>query len=382
MGSIDSTPQNPSIPLIDFTPFLSSNPDPSTRLPTARAILSAFKTYGFLYLTHHGIAPSTLQSAFSQSSKFFTRPYAEKEALAWTTPDSNRGYSAPGREKVSQASTREEVEEVRKQNPDLKETFEIGREGEPQCPNRWPAKELVAAGLRTENEWDVEGEEFETVMKNFFTELKETHRLVMSAIALGMGFQESFFDPYVERGDNTLRLLHYPPVRKSVFEANKGQVRAGEHTDYGSITLLFQDARGGLQVRDPEGGNRWVDVEPIEGACVVNAGDLLARWSNDLIRSTEHRVVEPPARIRVSSPSSNDGDAGVNGNGTRNGESGVKGEDVREYPARYSIAYFCNPDFDKFIDVLPGTWEGEKGGKKYEGVNSGQYLVQRLSATY
>jgi isopenicillin N synthase-like dioxygenase len=90
---------------------------------------------------------------------------------------------------------------------------------------------------------------------------------------------------------------------------------------------------------------------PIPGTIVVNAGDLLARWSNDAIRSTRHRVVEPTA------PS----------------ESGV-------YPARYSVAYFCNPNFDKFIDALPGTFEKE--GKKYPGVNSKDYLVQRLAATY
>ena len=98
----------------------------------------------------------------------------------------------------------------------------------------------------------------------------------------------------------------------------------------------------------------WLDVTPIEGTVVVNAGDLLAIWSNDMIRSTLHRVVEPP----------------------------LDGKDVEEYPARYSIAYFCNPDYDKMIEALPGTWENSKEGKKYAGINSGEYLVQRLSATY
>ena len=81
-------------------------------------------------------------------------------------------------------------------------------------------------------------------------------------------------------------------MKKDVFRKNPDQVRAGEHTDYGSITLLFQDSRGGLQVKSPSG--EFVDATPIEGTVVVNAGDLLARWSNDTIRSTLHRVVEPP----------------------------------------------------------------------------------------
>ena len=223
-------------------------------------------------------------------------------------------------------------------NPDLKESFEIGREGVEGHPNQWPDK------------IDTEGREFKTTMMDFHNQCKEVHCLVMSAIAMGMGLDEHFFDSFTKDGDNNLRLLHYPPVKKEVFERNKGQVRAGAHTDYGSITLLFQDMRGGLQVQTLDG--EWLDVTPIEGTVVVNAGDLLARWSNDLIRSTKHRVVEPPIR---------------EGN-------------LDEYPARYSVVYFCNPDSDKLIEALPGTWEKE--GKKYKAINSGEYLVQRLSATY
>ena len=256
-----------------------------------------------------------------------------------------------GQEKVSNLE-KDDVEAIRKSNPDLKESFEIGREGQEGYPNQWFP------------EGDVDGDVFKTVMLSFFAALKQTHSVLMSALALALNLPETYFDEYTRTGDNTLRLLHYPSVAKSVFERNKGQVRAGEHTDYGSITLLFQDMRGGLQVQRLDG--QWVDVEPIDGAIVVNAGDLLARWSNDLVRSTRHRVVEPPLKTGV-------GKEGVNGHG--------EGEEEM-YPARYSIAYFCNPDFDKWIEALPGTWENLEGGKKYEGVNSGDYLVQRLSATY
>lgn len=188
-------------------------------------------------------------------------------------------------------------------------------------------------------------------MLNFHDLAKELHVNVMRAIAVGMGLDEAYFDRFTDVGDNTLRLLHYPEVEKSVFKSNKLQVRAGEHTDYGSITLLFQDMRGGLQVKSPKG--TFVDATPVEGSVVVNAGDLLARWSNDTIKSTLHRVVEPPAP-----------------------------EEGDVHPARYSIAYFCNPNFSSQIEAIEGTYGGDKGPKKYEGINSGEYLVQRLAATY
>lgn len=239
---------------------------------------------------------------------------------------------------MSQLTSKEDVEALRGEVPDLKESFEIGREGEPSHPNLWPSS-------------DAEAVSFKENMMDFFDTCKRLHMEVMRAIAVGMGIDEAYFDPYTDGGDNTLRLLHYPSVPKSVFTKNNMQVRAGEHTDYGSITLLFQDDRGGLQVKSPDG--TFVNATPIPGTVVVNAGDLLARWSNDTIKSSLHRVVEPPAPA--------DGDV---------------------HPARYSIAYFCNPNFEKHIEAIPGTFGAGKGEKKYEGINSGKYLVQRLAATY
>jgi isopenicillin N synthase-like dioxygenase len=218
------------------------------------------------------------------SVNLFKMPTEAKLEHGWTTPEANRGYSAPGREKVTQETDVTKVEALRGAVPDIKESFEIGREGEPDHPNQWPLED------RSGHE-DLAG--FKTVMLDFFDQCKALHVEVMRAIAVGMAIDESYFDDFVDVGDNTLRLLHYPSVDKKVFQINPGQVRAGEHSDYGSITLLVQDQRGGLQVRSPTG--HFVDATPIEGTCVVNAGDLLARWSNDTIKSTIHRVVEPPS---------------------------------------------------------------------------------------
>ncbi|TKX19369.1 hypothetical protein C1H76_8555 [Elsinoe australis] len=328
---------NLEIPLIDFSAFLTG--DPTLRKTTAQAILDGFRRAGFIYLRNHGIPRSDVQKTFSESAKFFARPKEEKDALAWTTPEANRGYSAQGQEKTTDATDPEEIKRIREmEGNDLKETMEIGREGEPGQPNQWPVG-------------GEEAEEFKRWMLRFHDTCKGLHVEVMRAIAVGLGIEETWFDEYTDIGDNTLRLLHYPEVKSEVFKRNKSQVRAGAHTDYGSITLLFQDQRGGLQVLSPNG--TFVNATPIEDTIVVNAGDLLARWSNDMIKSTKHRVMEPP--------------------------NADPNEEVR--PARYSIAYFCNPDFRKFIDAIPGTYTDIKM-KKYPGINSGDYLVQRLTATY
>ncbi|OTA25378.1 hypothetical protein BTJ68_12549 [Hortaea werneckii EXF-2000] len=324
-----------NIPLIDFSAFTSS--DEATKRSTAQAVVNGFQKTGFIYLKNHGISKPDVTTTFSESAKFFERPMDQKLAMGWTTPEANRGYSQPGREKTTDLKSAAEIEAKRaEEGADLKESFEIGREGEPKHPNHWP------------DQFDDDGKIFKERMLEFHDRCRKLHMRVMQAIAVGLGIDEDWFDSYCDGGDNTLRLLHYPAVKSTVFEQNKNTVRAGAHTDYGSITLLFQDMAGGLQVLSPNGN--FIDATPIEDTIVVNAADLLARWSNDTIKSTKHRVVEPPSKADT-------------------------------HPARYSIAYFCNPNFDRFIDAIPGTYDDVRK-KKYEGINSGEYLAQRLAATY
>ncbi|KAF2140770.1 uncharacterized protein K452DRAFT_327536 [Aplosporella prunicola CBS 121167] len=332
------------IPLIDFAQYTHGTA--ASREHVARALLSGFQRAGFVYLSNHGISRATRAAVFGASAGFFARPQAQKDALAWYSAAANRGYVAHGREKVTRADFGGDVDALRAAVPDLKESLEIGREGEEGRPNLWPD------GV------DDQGREFRELMVGFWEACKELHREVLRALALGMGIREDWFDVYTARGDNTLRLLHYPEVDASVFRRSDGQeqVRAGEHTDYGSLTLLIQDDRGGLQILSPRG--TFIDATPVADTIVVNAGDLLARWSNDTIQSTKHRVVEPPVR----SSSSGSGDAPA------------------RHPARYSVAYFCNPDFDKLIEAIPGTFE--ETGRRYESVVAGEYLAMRLGATY
>ncbi|KAJ5973472.1 hypothetical protein N7481_010682 [Penicillium waksmanii] len=328
--------------LIDFGPFFSGTP--SDKHAVALSITEALKNSGFLYLKNHGIPPSIVSQVFSSSARFFDRPQDQKNDLGWTTPQSNRGYVAIGREKLATLDETGEIDTRRKSVPDIKETMEIGREDVDSLPNRWP------------DHLDDEGKRFKETMLGFFEMCKNLHKQVMNSIALGMNLPGHFFDEFVSDGDNNLRLLHYPPVHKDVFKKNPEQVRAGEHSDYGSVTLLFQDRHGGLQVRSPRGS--FVDATPIADTIVINAGDLLARWSNDTIKSTRHRVIQPPQ------PEGEDSSLDI-------------------YPSRYSIAYFCNPNNNKVIKALPGTYgEDIHVAKKYTDVTAGDYLVQRLTETY
>jgi isopenicillin N synthase-like dioxygenase len=180
-----------------------------------------FKDAGFVYIKNHGIPSEIIARVFSESAKFFSRPQEQKDSLAWTTPEANRGYTGHGREKVTNLDDKVAVAELRAAVPDLKESLEIGKAGEPGLPNRWPDK------------IDNEGEAFKGVMQEFFEICKNLHVTVMRSIGLGMGLIEGFFDQYTDGGDNTLRLLHYPSVPREVFLKNKSQVRAGDHSDYG-----------------------------------------------------------------------------------------------------------------------------------------------------
>lgn len=127
---------------------------------------------------------------------------------------------------MTDLTTAAEIESVRAQEgADLKESIEIGKENEPGFPNHWPAN----------------SDDFKQQMNEFFDLCKDLHINIMRSIAVGLGIDEYWFDAYCDGGDNTLRLLHYPEVQAEVFKKNNGsQVRAGAHTDYGSITLLFQ----------------------------------------------------------------------------------------------------------------------------------------------
>ncbi|ORY91601.1 thymine dioxygenase [Leucosporidium creatinivorum] len=319
-----------SVPTIDFGPFLHGTQEEKEAV--AKELFDAASTVGFMMLKnfHSAIGgKEKVEEAFDKTKQFFQLPMEVKDRLAWQSPESNRGYVRQGRERVTQAITKEEVEALREQAPDYKETMEIGKDYDSVWPNMWPEEEFP---------------EFKDWANGFFESCHLLHVEIMSALALGMGLGASFFDSMIDQKAHNLRLLNYPPVARKLIEG--GGNRAGSHSDYGSVTLLFQDLVGGLEVQDKQGN--FIPAVPVAETVVVNIGDLLQRWSNDVLKSTIHRVVLP------------------------------SGDDKSETtPQRNSIAFFSNPNLHQMISCLPGTGEA-----KYEPVECEEYLVRRLTATY
>jgi len=170
---------------------------------------------------------------------------------------------------------------------------------------------------------------------------------------MGLHLPEQYFEANHKQRDNQLRLLHYPSVPTKHLK-NGDIDRIGAHSDFGSITLLLQDNVGGLEVEDSHNPGQFMAAPPLKGALLVNAGDFLMRWSNDLIKSTIHRVRAPPS---------------------------ITDDHEMMTPERYSIPYFCSADFDTVVECLPGTWS-ESQPKRYEPISAAQYVTHRLEALY
>jgi len=335
LASIVRSDQAFRIPLIDLSKYRHAG-SLSEKRKTADAIVNGFKEVGFIYLKGHGISPSKVDNVFKKSADFFLLSSSAKDKLAWEDPRANRGYVKIGRERVTQSEDVAEIAELRNKAPDMKETMEIGREWDTTWRNHWP------------RESDVPG--FKETMLDFFQTCHELHTIVMRAIALGLDLNEMFFEDKINEQRHNLRLLSYPPIKTSLLK--EGQTRAGAHSDYGTLALLFQDNVGGLEVENPH-TKQFQPAKPIPGTIVVNTGDLLARWSNDILRSTLHRVVAP------STESAN--------------TDGMT-------PLRQSIAFFCSPDGGARISCLPNChWPGYEA--KYDPITTEEYIVGRLAST-
>lgn len=313
------------IPVINFEPFLQG--DAAVRQFVAEQIRQAFHEVGFIYLQNPGISSELIEQVFTQSQQFFALPAAVKNQVAWSSNLSNRGYVGVERERLDPSKP-----------GDLKEAFNVGNEG---SPGNGDQDKVSSAVL---NQWLPEQQEFRSIVLAFYSACVESANHILCAFAISLGLPESFFTDRHNQQNNILRLLHYPPLNQA---PKAGQVRAGEHSDYGSITLLFQDAIGGLEVKTVEG--EWVAAPHIPGTVVVNTGDLMQRWTNHEICSTKHRVMIPAHE-----------------------KQGI---------SRYSIAFFCDPNPDVEITCIESC-QGRDRPALYPPILAGDYLLSRLQATY
>ena len=236
---------------------------------------------GFFYIVDHGISQSLIDELTSQSRRFFDLPMTAKMSADMAKSDCHRGYEAL-RGQVLEAGA----------PPDLKEGFYIGEDLADD-------DERIVAKLfnHGRNLWPDGLPGWRETMEAYYRDLTDLCRTVMRALALSLRLPEDHFDGLSDYGLATLRLLHYPPQPANPLPGEKG---CGAHTDFGAITILLQDAVGGLQVFAGERG--WIDAPPVANAFVVNLGDLMARWTNDHYRSTLHRVINRSGHERYSAP--------------------------------------------------------------------------------
>jgi isopenicillin N synthase-like dioxygenase len=314
-----------AIPVIDVA-ALKAN-DLAARQATAEQIGTACREVGFFYIKNHGISEQQVAATFAAARQFFALPLARKQAIAIEQSPCHRGYFALGGENL---------DPLRQQGAgDLKEGIKIGRDLPPDHPR-------VQAGtpLHGPNQWPSDWPDWRETMQGYYTACQQLGLRLMRALALALDLPEHYFDAYLREPMATLGPLHYPPQSGSITEA---QIGAGAHTDFGCLTLLAQDTSGGLQVRNLAG--EWLDAPPIPGTLVVNIGDMLARWTNDQLRSTLHRVIN------------------------------------RSGGERYSLPFFYDPEFDTPLACLE-TCTGPDNPPRYPPTTAGQYLLDRINETF
>lgn len=302
------------IPVLDFRRFSSGG----DRAGFVAELGAAARGPGFFLLEGHGIDPALQAAVFEQADMFFGLPLAEKEAVSILKTPHYRGWAHDGLESLDDTSGMTDRKESFNIGLDLPEDDPRVRAGEPfRGVNQWPD----LPGFR------------ETVLAYYDAALDLGVRL-SRAIALDLDLPEGHFDCAFHDPLAALRLLHYPPA-----SGTEGEIGAGAHSDYGVLTLLMTDGEPGLQVK-PRAADDWLDVPHVDGAYVVNIGDCLMRWTNDIYVSTPHRVL-PPAR------------------------------------QRRSVAMFVEAHPDVMVEALPGT-----GTPKYVPIRAADYLKSRLDATY
>ena len=319
-----------AVPVINIAPYLAG--DPAGKATVARAVAEACRDIGFLIVTGHGVSPDLIQRVDRASRAFFQLPFADKQQFKRPTDDQVRGYSAVGDEGLSYS--------LGKPTPgDLKESLTIGPVDVPDGAYfHGPA----AGPHFAPNLWPRQVPDLEASWSAYFRVMSDLSANLMRIFALGLELPERFFDDKIDRHISMFRVLQYPSQKDAPLA---GQLRAGAHSDYGSLTIVRQEDRpGGLQVRNRAGD--WVDVPAIAGSFVVNIGDLMMQWTNDEWISTLHRVVNPP-------------------------------RDKAHDSLRQSLVFFHQPNYDAMVECLPSCAPPGTPAK-YAPISSGDHLRNKF----
>ncbi len=291
---------------------------PAEKAQFVDGLFTGIKDYGFVILKDHGVETKLFDQGYEILQKVFALPTEAKLKYVSATGDGQRGYTAFGKEHAKDSPVM-----------DLKEFWHVGRELAASHPDK---------AHQPDNIFPQEFPEFAPLFLQLFGQLEEAGRLMLEALTMPLDVPQDFFTKMVHNGSSVFRLLHYPPIGGDV---DPRCLRSAPHEDINFITILPAATTGGLQLKDRDG--RWLDVTAENGTLIVDAGDMLARLTNDLIPSTTHQVINTP-------------------------ESTFK--------SRYSMPFFMHPRPEASLACLPSC--AGKTGAKYPATTAGEFLYQRL----
>jgi isopenicillin N synthase-like dioxygenase len=309
-----------TIPSLDLADF--SNGDPHKKSNFVQELGEAYNTIGFVAIRNHYLTNELSDRLYSVIKKFYSLPDSVKQKYEIPGLAGQRGYIGKGKEHAKGRNT-----------GDLKEFYHVGQEVLDDDPikNEYP-----------ENVWPEEVVEFKEIALEVYQRLEKTGVQMLKAIALYLGLPENYFDEKVKHGNSILRPIHYFPI-ENPDSVPADAVRAAEHGDINLITLLMGASADGLQVLRRDG--KWIPITALPEQLVVNVGDMLERLTNKKLKSTIHRVVNPPRHL-MNSP-------------------------------RYSIPFFMHPRSEMNLAALPSCVDATHP-KLWDDITAGEFLNQRL----
>ena len=306
-----------TIPEVDLAQYRTG--DPAQKQSFVDRLGEAYETVGFVAVKHHGIPDELVNKFYQLVEDFFDMPQSVKDKYEIAELHGQRGYTSFGKEHAKGSEA-----------PDLKEFWQFGQTVRDDDP--------VAQEYPANVEVD-ELPEFNDTGVALYKAFEESGRDLLRAIALHLDLPESYFDEHIHNGNSILRAIHYPPITQEP----KSSIRAEQHEDINLITLLVGASAEGLELFTKK--NEWIPVMAPRGYIIVNVGDMLQRLTNNKLRSTTHRVVNPPKE--------------------------------KWHTHRYSIPFFLHPKSDMRLDCLDSCIDAEHP-KHFEDITAGEYLDERL----
>ncbi len=306
-----------SIPVVNLTDFLSG--DPQLKQKFVNDLGKAYEDVGFVAVKNHGIPDELIADLYKYVQQFFSMTLAEKKKYEVPGLAGQRGYTSFGKEHAKGSDA-----------PDLKEFYQHGQEVQGNDPIKSEYPDNVSIN---------EVAAFTPTMNNAYRAFEKSGKALLQAIAIYLGLDENYFDNHIYNGNSILRAIHYPPITSEP----KSAIRAEQHEDINLITLLVGASADGLQILTKQ--NEWVGVTSLPEQIVVNVGDMLQRLTNNKLKSTTHRVVNPPRSMWHTS--------------------------------RFSIPFFLHPRSAMSLACLQSCVDATHP-KVYEDATAGEYLDERL----